>query len=190
MKTQNSFKSVILAATLFTILFSFVSCTAQNNTSEEEVKPPKIDLHTAVFMNDLAAVKQHIAAGTDLNSKEPMGGSTALISACVFGKTDIALTLIEAGADLNLANNEKSTALHCTAFFCRPELVEALINKGADASKLDEYGSTALASVQAPFENVKPFYEGIEKQLGQLGLKFDYEYLEKTRPVIVEMLNK
>ena len=49
--------------------------------------------------DNIAAVKQHIAAKSDINEKEKFGGSTPLISASLFGKTEIAKLLIDAGAN-------------------------------------------------------------------------------------------
>ena len=92
--------------------------------SRNYVKAPNMDIHAATLLGDLEAIEQHIQAGSDLNEKEPAVGSTPLISAAVFGKTEIARALIEAGADVNLKNNEGSTALHTAAFLCRLEIVE------------------------------------------------------------------
>jgi ankyrin repeat protein len=156
--------------------------------SEVIVKPPNMDIHTATLLGDLDAMKQHIAAGTDLNDKEPAVGSTPLISAAVFGKTEIAKALIEAGADVNLKNNEGSTALHSAAFLCRLEIVEMLLENGADKELLNNYGSTALQSVSAPFADVMPIYEQFNKDLGPLGFKLDYAYAEATRPKIAALL--
>ena len=132
-------------------------------------------------------VKQHITAGTDLNVKDQYG-STPLIIASTFGKTDIAKELIDGGADLNIKNNDGSTPLHIAAFFCRTEIVKALLDKGADKSLLNNYGSTAIASVSSEFKDVKPIYDQMSKDLGPLGLKLDYKHLEATRPVIAELL--
>jgi hypothetical protein len=171
------------------IIITMVSCHGDNGKSTEgQVKPPDMDIHTAVILGDLDAVNQHIKAGTDLNLKEPAVGSTALITAAVFGKTEIALALIEAGADLNIQNNEGATALHSAAFLCRTEIVAALLEHGADRSLKNNYGSTALESVLVPFEYVKPAYDQFSKDLGPLGLKLDYNRLEATRPVIAGML--
>ena len=115
-------------------------------------------------------------------------GSTALITAAVFGKTEVAKALIEAGADVNSRNNDGSTSLYCAAFFCRTEIVEALLDKGADKSIRNNFGSTALESVAGPFSDVKGIYDLFSKDLGPLGLKLDYEQIEETRPVIAEML--
>lgn len=160
----------------------------QDSEAETRVKPPSVDLHTATFLGDLDAIQQHIQAGSDLNEREPSMNSTPLISAAVFGKTEVARALIEAGADVNLQNNEGSTALHSAAFLCRTEIVEMLLANGANKELKNIYGSTALASVEDPFNKVKPIYDEFSKNLGPLGLKLDYEQIEKTRPVIADML--
>jgi len=156
--------------------------------SEVTVEPPNMDIHTATLLGDLDAIKQHIAAGSNLDEGEPTLGSTPLISAAVFGKTEIAKALIEAGADVNLKNNEGSTALHSAAFLCRLEIVEMLLAYDVDKEQLNNYGSTALQSVSAPFTDVKFIYDQFSKDLGPLGFKLDYEYVEVTRPKIAEML--
>lgn len=156
--------------------------------AKAEVKAPKTDIFTAAFLGDVETIKQHIAYGSDLDEKEPTMGSTALISASTFGKTEIVRALLEGGADPNIQNNEGSTALHSAAFLCYPEIVKLLLENGVDKSILNIYGSTALISVAGPFNEVKPIYDEFAKGLGPLGLKLDYEQLEKTRPIIAEML--
>ena len=76
-----------------------------------------MSLHQAVITNNINVVKKHISEGKNLDEKEQEGGSTPLISACVFGKTEIALLLINAGVDINVTNNDGSTALHTAAIF-------------------------------------------------------------------------
>ena len=128
------------------------SCSSRNNSeaSGTIVTAPAMDINTATFLGNLAVVRQHIAAGSDLNKKDDYG-STPLITATLFGKTDVALALIEGGADLNLRNNDGSTALHNAAFFCRPEILKALLSKGADKELRNNYGSTPYESVAGPW---------------------------------------
>ncbi len=170
--------TTLLAVTLLT----FVGCGKQENPV------PEVDLHTAAVLGDLEAVKQHIKAGSDLNVKEPTRGSTPLITATVFGKTDVAMALIEAGADVNYQNNEGSTALHSAALFCRIEIVRALLEKGADKKIMNKDGRIAMDSVTRPFADMKGIYDGLGASLKPLGLVLDYDYIKMMRPQIAEML--
>lgn len=183
----------VTSALLFVLFLSFSSCgnkqVSSNKEKETEVKQPTIGLHEAIFMGNLPAISQHIDAGSDLNVKDQYG-STPLIVAATFNKIDAAKLLIDGGADVNSTSNDGSTPLHTAAFYCRVEIVEALLSKNADKSIRNSYGSTALESISGPFEDVKAIYDQISKDLGPFGLKLDYEYLETTRPVIAEMLNK
>ncbi len=199
MKTQKIISVKVVTTVMLTvILLAFSSCKGkqgnlakkkeQSAVSQANAKPPSIDIHTAALTGNLEAIHQHIKAGSDLNTKEPLGGSTPLITATVFGKTDVALALIEAGANLNCKNNEGSTPLHCAAFFCRTEIVKALLEKGADKNLKNNYGSTALESITGSFNDVKGIYDHFSKELGPMGFKLDYAYIEKTRPKIAEML--
>ena len=175
-----------IALSLLMIIFlSITGCEGQENLNME--KPPDIGLHMAALQGNLEAIQQHIKAGSNLNEKDQFG-STALIIASTFGKTDVAIALIGAGADLNLINADGSTALITAAFFCRTEIVKVLLEKGADKSIKNKVGSTAWDSVSGPFENVKFYYDNISKALGPLGLQLDYEQIKMTRPKIAVML--
>ena len=156
--------------------------------SKTRVKPPETDIHTTVITDNTEALKQHIAAGSNLNERDPFGGSSPLISAAVFGKPEAARLLIEAGADINFQNNDGSTALHTAAFFCRPEIVKMLLDKGADKTIRSKFGTTPFDNVAGPFADVKEAYDMMGKMLEPMGLKLDYTYIQKTRPEIAEML--
>jgi len=197
MKTQknNPLKVVtLLAAIAVALVVSTVAgCqdkkeTASSSTTKTTVKAPQIDIHTAVLTENLDALNQHIAAGSNLNEKDPFGGSSPLITAAVFGKPAMAKVLMDAGADINFQNNDGSTALHTSAFFCYPEIVKMLLDKGADKTIKNKFGATPYESVAAPFADVKSAYEMMGKMLSPMGLNLDFEYIEKTRPEIATML--
>ena len=154
----------------------------------EKPVDPKTDIHTAVLKNDIETVKQHIAAKSDLNEKESFGGSTPLISASLFGRTEIAKLLIDAGAYLNIQNNDGSTALITASFFCRDEIVKMLLAKKADKSIKNKYGQTAYEILLPSFEEAKPVYDMLGSALAPMGLVLDYAHIKKTRPVILGML--
>lgn len=192
----NSLKSLVNIS-LVLVLFTSACAQSGNNSKAQadnsiEVKSviekPKIDIQMAIISGNLEAVKQHIEAGTDINMKDAMSGSTPLITAASFGKIDISKALIDAGADLSVKNNDGSNALHVAAFFCRIEIVQMLIDAGADKTALNNYGATARETVMGPFEEIKPIYEMLQQQLAPLGLQFDLTEIEKTRPVVGMML--
>ena len=176
------------------LLFSLVaivllaSCGSDAQTKKNGKEAPAIDIHTAVVSNNVEAVKQHLEAGTNINEKDPFGGSSPLISASLFDKPEMVKILLDAGADINFQNNDGSTALHTAAFFCRPEIVKMLLDKKADKNIKNKYGATAYDNVSGSYADLKPTYEMLEKMLAPMGLKLDYAYIEKTRLVIAQML--
>src|SRR5688500_2989565 len=136
MKTQNSKSLSIITGITFLTILLIASCKTQDKQETKDsvasmtptsVKPPAVDIHTSVITGNIDALKQHIAAGSNLNEKDPFGGSSPLISAALFGKTEEAKLLLEAGADIDFQNNDGSTALLTAAFFGRPEIVKLLL---------------------------------------------------------------
>lgn len=169
-------------AMLIVSLLNVAGCAKKENPA------PKIDLQTAALTGDIEAVRQHIKVGSDLNVKEPTRGSTPLITASLFGKTEVAVALIEAGADVDYQNYEGSSALHTAAFACRIEIVKALLDKGADKTLRNYAGRTPLETVTVPFEDIKGVYDGLNAALAPLGFKLDYDYIKVSRPTVAEML--
>lgn len=152
------------------------------------VVSPEVDLHKAAATGDMEAIRKYIAAGGDLDVRDPEGGACPLSTAALFGRTEAALALLDAGADINCRGDDGATPLHVAAFFCRPEIVKALLEKGADTTIKNKYGSTPLETVTPPFETVEPVYRHFQETLGPAGLELDLERIKETRPVIAEML--
>ena len=157
-------------------------------TGENTHKAPKVDIHAAIVSSNVEALKQHILAKSDINQKDPFGGSSPLMTAALFDKQEMVTLLIDAGALLNVKNNDGSTALHTAAFFGRPAIVKLLLDKGVDTSIKNNTGATAFDSVAGSFDDVKPYYDMIGQSLAPMGLVLDYDDLKTTRPVIAEML--
>jgi len=68
---------------------------------------PSVDIWEATEMGDIATVKQHLAAGTDVNAKSSFG--TPLHSAASKGNKEIVELLIAAGADVNARDKDGKT---------------------------------------------------------------------------------
>ena len=188
----HSMKNVTVTMVMATLLTITVYAKQANQvpSSDNEISQATqiIGLHEAAIQGNVAVIREHIKAGADLDEKEPTGGSSPLITAIVFGKTEVAKVLIEAGANANFRNNDGSTPLHTAAFFCRLDIVKLLLDKGVDKTIRNNYGHTAFESVSGPFNEVKGIYNFFGKELGPLGLKLDTAQIEMTRPKIAAML--
>ncbi len=91
-------------------------------------------LRKACKKGDIEAVKQHLAAGADVNAGGVFG-TTPLLYAATFGHKEIAELLIAEGADVN-AKDDKIVGypLHFAAAFGHKEIAEMLIANGADVN--------------------------------------------------------
>ena len=185
LKYNSLFVAIFCAAAFVTLL----SCEQSNRGRQATTAPvPDLDLQTAVVVGNLEVVQQHIAAGTDLNQKDPLSQSTPLMTAVVFNHQAIAKALIDGGADLHIKNGDGSTALHSAAFFCRVELVQLLLDAQADKTLRNSFGATPRETVLGDFEEVKPVYDMLQQQLAPMGLTLDYAEMQKARPVIAIIL--
>ena len=107
-------------------------------------RPPNIYIHIAAHEGNIEAVKQHIAAGTDVNKKTSRNESTPLHSAASNGQKDIVELLIANGADLNAKDLSGDTPLHDAATGGHKEVAELLIAEGADVNAKDNFEYTPL----------------------------------------------
>ena len=198
MKTTkiNSLKKVINISLIVLLITTACAQSEKNNkattsnkaATKTVVDTPSMDIHSAVLSNNLEVVQQHIKAGSDINQKEAMSGSTPLMTAVTFNKPEIAKTLIDANADLSIKNNDGGTALHSAAFFGRIEMVQLLIDAKADKTIRNNFGATPRETVMADFAQMKPIYEMLIQQLKPMGFALDMDELQKARPVIAMML--
>ncbi|MEM6722057.1 MAG: ankyrin repeat domain-containing protein [Bacteroidota bacterium] len=187
--------SKLIFICIVAVITSLTSCaqdthkkTAIEKSNTTTIEAPKMDIHAAILANNLDVVQQHIKAGSNLNVKEAMAGSTPLMTAITFNKPEIAKTLLNAKVDLSLKNNDGSTALHTAAFFGRIEMVQLLIDANADTTLKNNFGATAREAVLGDFSQVKPIYEMLIMQLKPMGFTLDLTAVEKARPVIAMML--
>ena len=90
-----------------------IGCGKKEETSKPA--PPNVEILKAAGEGNLEAVKQHIAAGTDLNQRG-VDQNTPLMIAITFGRLDVAKALIKGGAKLDLKNKDGNTALLSAAF--------------------------------------------------------------------------
>ena len=135
-----------------------VGCGAsQQSATSPEAKPieriegaiaPEISIHDAALLGHIEAVKQHLAAGTDVNAVGGLRKGTPLHSAAGEGygegHKEIVQLLIANGADVNAKADDGCTPLHDAAWSGYKEIVELLITAGADVNAGDKNGATPL----------------------------------------------
>ena len=109
---------------------------------------PSVDIWEAAKTGNIKAVKQHLAAGPDINTKDN-DGRTPLHWATYRDHKEIVDLLIASGADVNAKDvNEISPLLH-TIRNENKESVELLIAKGADVNAKNDDGVTPLHDAAA-----------------------------------------
>ena len=112
---------------------------------------PSVDIWEAARTGNIEAVKQHLAAGTDVNAKDDMFGNTPLYEVVDGARIhhkgshkEIVELLIVNGADVNAKADSGRTPLHNATWIGHNEIAELLIAGGADVNAKYENGITHL----------------------------------------------
>ena len=109
-------------------------------------KAPDISIHQAVKDGNIEAIKQRLAAGTDVDAKDV--DLTPLHFAAVHGRKEVAALLIAEGADVNTKDRWGKTPLHYAASKGQKEVATLLITEGADVNAKttiqNGYGATPI----------------------------------------------
>ena len=113
-----------------------VGCATTQQPEPTAAKAPDISINEAAYTGNIEAVKQHLAAGTDVNAKASRGW-TPLHSVA---SKKIAKLLINKGADVNAKDKIGGTPLHLATYSGQEEIVELLIASGANMNAKIEVG--------------------------------------------------
>jgi len=157
---------------------------------------PSIFIHKAADEGNIEVMKQHLAAGMDVNAKDedgctPLhyaytkeiaeliiengadvnakddGGGTPLNAAALSGHKEIVELLIAKGADVNVMRFD-GTPLHLAAAIGHKEIIEILITKGADVnSKSKAFNQTPIDAANNEFINQPDIVELLRKHGGK-----------------------
>ncbi len=144
------------------------------------------DIWMAAATGNLAAIKEHLVAGADINAKGPVLGLTPLMAASITGQSDAAELLLQKGAKPDISNKEGSTPLHAAAFLGHLDIVKALLAAGADGNIRNSRSETPLDTVRAAWsEEIEEVYQGVGEALR---LDLDFERIRSARPQIAALL--
>jgi uncharacterized protein len=107
-------------------------------------RSPNEALQTAVRAGDLDQVKRLLAAGADVNARDPLGSAPLLVASCS-GKTEVAQVLLAMRADVNAARPDApSSPLECAVLTGQAEIVKLLLASGAHVDTRSSNGQTVL----------------------------------------------
>ena len=94
-----------------------------------EANAPKGFIHIYAREGDIAAVKQHLAAGTDVNATDEFLGMTILHDAVLGGQKEIVEFLIAQDADVNATGRTYQTPLDTALEASRNKEIADLLRK-------------------------------------------------------------
>ena len=127
----------------------------------------------AAYAGNVEAVKQHLAAGTDVNTKGKYGRAPLHYAATI----EIAELLISKGAGVNARKAKGGSPLHQAAYHGHREIAELLISKGADVNaKVTSGPKQGLTPLDAANETSHPeTADLLRKHGGKTGVELKAE---------------
>ena len=105
--------------------------------SQPTAKAPDISIWEAAATGNIEAVKQHLAAGTDVNARHKSGGLTPLHFAAYYGHEEIVELLITKGANVNAKANDGRTPIDWAITQDNTETADLLRKHGAKSGAED-----------------------------------------------------
>ena len=151
-ESQSSFdifrKKLIISSVIILLFFAYsdkiwAQMESLYNSSTEQFAGIST-LMSATANNDVDGVKFFSKAGALVINQRNKGGATSLHIACREGNFEIAKTLIENGANVNIVDNEGWTPLMRASLAGNKEIVEILLKNGAKANLLNSLNESAL----------------------------------------------
>ena len=95
---------------------------------------PSVDIHQAAKEGDIEAVKQHLAAGVDVNAKNDWG-ETPLHYATIEDQKETVELLIAKGSDVNAKDDDGKTPVDWAILNDHPETIDLLCKHGGKTKK-------------------------------------------------------
>ena len=129
-----------------------VGCATTQSPEPPTARVLDVPILAAAYNGNIATVKQHLAAGTDVDVKGGFADGTSLHYATANGHKEIAELLITKGADVNAKDEDGGTPLDVAIKYKQTETVDLLRKHGGISGAAD---SIHLAAAVGNIEAVK-----------------------------------
>ena len=150
---------------------------------EDMFKPKSDSIWHAVHTGNTAAVKEYLAEGVDVSTKDGKFGVTPLSWAVLGRQIDAVELLVLKGADVNAGNRDGNTPLHTAAFLGEYEIAQLLVKNGADVNVRNEDGDAPMNSLEADWETTKAI-------AAWLNIEVDRARVERGRAKLAGLLRQ
>jgi hypothetical protein len=154
---------------------------AENKQKTVRVETATASLWAAVKLDDVRAVKGHLAAGISPVNLHPVFAVTPLQWAGLNGARNVTALLLDRNVPVDIRGRDGHTALHGAAFMGHAEVVSLLLQRGADVNARSNDGETPLKSASQPVTSVN-FIAGL------LSIPLEQQTWEAGREKIVGQL--
>ena len=112
-------------------------------------EPPDSSIHAAALEGNIEAVKQHLASGADVNTKDSIG-TTPLFLAVTKGQKEIVELLIAEGADVNAQRGDGKTPLDWAITYKQTENADLLRKHGGKSgAEFSNHIAAAFGNIEA-----------------------------------------
>jgi len=102
------------------------------------------EIHDAAREGDLDAVRAIVEADPTQLNEQDVRNDAPIHLASIGGHTELVRYLLDAGALIDIGDNENTTALGCVAIHGHMDIAELLIERGAAVDVADDNGNTPL----------------------------------------------
>ena len=153
---------------------ALIAMASLTSTAQAQVAPSALEaarytgLFAAAHQGELAKAKKLLAAGANVNARDPYG-RTAVHIATHAGQRELIRALAQAGADLELLENDRYDAVTIAAVADDEDSLRVLLGLGASAKlTTSRYDGTALIAA------AHLGHDGVVKQLIAAGAPLDH----------------
>jgi uncharacterized protein len=168
---NKSHEMTMICRVFLACLFLFASFTIASDADDSLVR--------AARKGDVAAIKESLGDGANVNARNEATGWTPLIAAAYYGYPEAAQLLIQSGADVNLFDHHHGSALMKAVTLGsfenredivvrKSEIVKLLLQAGADPYARDALG---VAVWLMPFTDEVPEFIRIFEDANVKGVK-------------------